>query len=401
MVDIIPTLMLAGRLAGKIGAIGADRVGVGPGASLPDELGLLLDPKVFNRVLAQHHTDALPSSARVRGLERLPIVCPSSNCCNAVFQVEWEEPDPKLPTRIFAKLPGEPTLTRAFCNLVHAWEMECRFCTYVATEMPIRVPTVYAVARAGSRFVLLLEDLGQDPHVSLFDNRDMAEGTSLEVARRCLETLAKFHGHFSGRDADEQEELVPAALHPFRSERGRHLNLALNAAAIEPCRRKAPESFTASLAHSCRSVLEVWDSTCERWYGRPLTLIHGDSHLGNFFVDGPRMGMLDFQAVQWAPGMRDVQYFLINSLDHDLLALHERDLVTHYAEAVSREGAPLPPEDAWEEYRAFSIQTLQTLVVSLGLGGLTEKEEVVRTLLRRAGGAVERLDFAGWLHHDA
>ena len=31
-------------------------------------------------------------------------------------------------------------------------------------------------------------------------------------------------------------------------------------------------------------------------------LIHGDSHLRNLFVTGDRMGMLDWQAAQWAKG---------------------------------------------------------------------------------------------------
>jgi hypothetical protein len=37
------------------------------------------------------------------------------------------------------------------------------------------------------------------------------------------------------------------------------------------------------------------------------------------------------------------------------------------------------------------------MVVSLGLGGLTERDEIVRTTLRRAGAAAERLEFRRWL----
>ena len=38
-----------------------------------------------------------------------------------------------------------------------------------------------------------------------------------------------------------------------------------------------------------------------------------------------------------------------------------------------------------------------TAAVSLGLGGLIEREAVVRTVLERSAAAVERLRFADWL----
>lgn len=38
------------------------------------------------------------------------------------------------------------------------------------------------------------------------------------------------------------------------------------------------------------------------------------------------MGMIDFQAAQWGKGIRDVQYFLIDSLPTEVLAEHEQAL---------------------------------------------------------------------------
>ena len=70
------------------------------------------------------------------------------------------------------------------------------------------------------------------------------------------------------------------------------------------------------------------------------------------------MGMLDFQAVHWSKGMRDVQYFLINSLAPDVLAQHESSLIDHYLAALARRGIAQGSERAREDYRAFSFQTL-------------------------------------------
>jgi hypothetical protein len=107
--------------------------------------------------------------------------------------------------------------------------------------------------------------------------------------------------------------------------------------------------------------------------------------------------MLDFQAVHWAKGMRDVQYLLINSLASDVLARHESSLIDHYGAELGRHGITLDPERAREDYRALSFQTLLTAAVSYGLGGLVEREAVVRTVLARSAAAVERLRFADWL----
>ena len=64
----------------------------------------------------------------------------------------------------------------------------------------------------------------------------------------------------------------------------------------------------------------------------------------------------------------------------ELLAQHERELVAFYAEESTRLGAPLSTEEAWEQYRGFSFQTLMTAVVSLGLGSFTDSDAVIRAI---------------------
>ena len=107
--------------------------------------------------------------------------------------------------------------------------------------------------------------------------------------------------------------------------------------------------------------------------------------------------MIDFQAAQWGKGIRDVQYFLIDSLPAEQLAEHEQELVRYYTEQLGLHGMTLSFDDAWEQYRAYSFQTLMTIVVSLGLGPLTEKDLLMEEITRRAVAACERVDFRGWL----
>jgi len=102
--------------------------------------------------------------------------------------------------------------------------------------------------------------------------------------------------------------------------------------------------------------LARWDDLIDYWYAEPQTLVHGDSHLGNLFEvaapEGARMGMLDFQAVHWSRGIRDVQYFLIDSLAPDVLARHESSLIDHYIAELARRGIALDPSALRADYRA-------------------------------------------------
>ena len=95
--------------------------------------------------------------------------------------------------------------------------------------------------------------------------------------------------------------------------------------------------------------------------------------------------------------MRDVQYFMINSLEPDMLVAHERDLIGVYCDELAHCGVELGRDDAFQQYRAFSFQTLLVGVVPLGLGNLTERDSTVLAITRRSAAAVERLEFREWL----
>jgi hypothetical protein len=109
------------------------------------------------------------------------------------------------------------------------------------------------------------------------------------------------------------------------------------------------------------------------------------------------MGMIDFQGMHWCRGIRDVQYFLINSIEPELLAAHENELIDFYVDELAGRGVSLSPKDAREQYCAYSFQTLMVALTSIGLGTLTERNETVRTILRRSVAGIERQNFSAWL----
>ncbi len=373
------------------------------GLSLPRTPEALTRAGTVDALLRDYAPTGAPVLPRVAAARLAGVDFESSNCRNFLIELDYAErgTEAAAPRTLYAKLPSDSLATRLFAGALGFWALECTFCERVAAQVPIRVPRVYAVARRGARFVLLLENLRESPGVRLFNNRDMAAGTTPERARLCLSAFAELHAAFHGWSPERREALLPIALHLFLAPRQRAITRALNAAAIGPAQRAAPELFPPEIAALCRRALERWDALLAFWYREPLTLVHGDSHVANCFEyatpSGPRMGMLDFQAVHWSKGIRDVQYFLIHSLEPEVLAVHEDALIDHYLAELARFGVSLDPAETREQYRAFSFQTLMVGAVSIGLGTLTEREATVRTVLRREVAAIRRLRFGDWL----
>lgn len=375
------------------------------GASLPSTPEAIVRDGVVDSLLGRHAPAGSPLLPRVESARLPGVDFESSNCRNFLIELDYADPSAAAtagaPRTLYVKLPTEVFATRLFAGALGFWDLECTFCERLASQVPIRVPRVHAVVRRGARFVLLLENLRELPGVRLFINRDMAAGTTPAQARLALSAFAEMHAHFHGWSPERREALLPIAMHPTLIPRKTAITLAMNRAAIRPAQRAAPDLFPPEIADLCRRAFDRWPALMDFWYRGPLTLVHGDSHLANTFEyatpEGPRAGLLDFQAVHWSKGIRDIQYFLINSLEPDLLARHEEELIDHYLAESARFGVRLDPAETREQYRAFSFQTLMVGLVSIGLDTLTERAETVRTVLRREVAAIRRLRFAEWL----
>lgn len=392
------------RAGVALGRIALDRVHEARGRSLPRTPQQLADPRVLNDLLTRHAPSGATPLPRVRRAHLSGVAFDSSNCTNFLLEVELDGDPAGAPRTIYAKMPPPELATRAFANAMGFWEAEVLFCQRLASRVPVATPRVYAAAHRGARFVLLLENLHERPGTQLFVNRDMAAGSTPELSRRCLESFARLHAAFWNLPAAERESLLPLRLHAHLAPGARARSRALAQAAIAPTHRKAPDLFRAEHVALCRRALAKWDRLVDAWFAEPLTLVHGDSHLANCFehpsADRPgetAIGLIDFQGVHWGQGVRDVQYHLIDSLEPDVLAGCERALVDDYVAVLRQHGVELDRERAWTQYRALSLQTLVVAMVSLGLGSLTEREETMRTVLRRSVAAIERLAFGDWL----
>jgi aminoglycoside phosphotransferase (APT) family kinase protein len=135
--------------------------------------------------------------------------------------------------------------------------------------------------------------------------------------------------------------------------------------------RKMPDEFARAcvFVHTRRERLE------DLWAQGQRTLVHGDPHLGNLFFDADRVGLLDWQVIQRAPGMKDVSYFLCNSLRTELRREHERDLIRHYLETLEGLGVGAPGfDEAWYQHRIFALYSWLAATFTAAATGLQDAD---------------------------
>jgi hypothetical protein len=138
------------------------------------------------------------------------------------------------------------------------------------------------------------------------------------------------------------------------------------------------------------ALLDAYTRIATRSPGAGWTIVHGDAHVGNTFLDGAgRACLLDWQVTQYGPWAIDVGYHIASALEPDVRAANERDLLGHYLDALGAAGVTTVPalDVAWDEYR-------MGLVHGFFLWGITQyvRPEVIAQLLRRLGTAADELD---------
>lgn len=363
---------------------------------LPEDV---VEPHFLNQLLQQYGIANYQSLTGIAAAKLLDIQSISSNCDNRVIELEYAVGSTPGPKTMFLKMPVQSLATRVFMGTIMSWELECEFYRRVAPLLPIRTPMPYAMANRGSRMIMLMENLHEDESVTLHTNPQMLQGPDMNTVKRCLGTLASIHAEFHDIEPRRRESLLPTQMQPFTSPVMRAISPMMGKAALSSCLKMDGLELSDEHVVWYEKAIAHWDELVDYWTSGPLTLVHGDSHLGNHFLYGDRAGMLDWQAAQWGKGIRDVQYFLTDSLPAQVLADNEEELVRYYLYELARCGVTLEFDETWFQYRGYSFQTWMTIIVSMGFGAMTEDmDEVMPEIHRRCIASIDRLELGQWLH---
>jgi thiamine kinase-like enzyme len=121
----------------------------------------------------------------------------------------------------------------------------------------------------------------------------------------------------------------------------------------------------------------------------PWSIIHGDTHVGNVFLDGDRRPrFLDWQTVQRGPWALDISYHIASSLTEPDRRANERELLSLYLDNLRALGIEPPGWDqAWLDYR-------KGVAHGFFMWAITQQVhlEMIQTLLRRLGTAAADFD---------
>ena len=280
---------------------------------------------------------------------------------------------PRGPETLFVKLPPFQEAQRGLVAATDMGRREARFYAALAAELPVRVPRCFFAAYGDepTDYICVLEDL--DAMGCTFP-KDV-EQHAREHGDALVEALARLHAHFweDERFASELSWVPPAM-------RG-----ALGTKLIDQARERFAAELPPIFAELCRLYVEHHERICDLWDEGGSTLIHGDCHTGNQFLDGRRVGLYDWAVISRSPGIRDVAIFLGNSCPPDVRRAEQDGWIRAYRQALVDGGVDAPELDVLEHrLRLGVLYGWVAATATASMGDLWQPLDVGMTAMRGA-----------------
>lgn len=299
---------------------------IDPSGLTPQWLGRILDAPVSS-VEVLDHASATNQRARIRLAYETPGVGPDS---------------------LFVKLAPLDEGHRQMIGAIGMGVREVQFYSDVSGTLDLLVPRCAHADAEGDLFVLLLEDLSF--RGCRFSQGDW--GIGADAAAGALQELARFHARFES--ASERDKVAPWLRDPERGP-GSEATAALMRMVID----QSGDSFPPEYREICELYVLHHAWFHEIWHAGPPTFVHGDLHIGNVFLDGHRVGFIDWGLSRTSTHLHDVSYFLVMSVDIEARRANESELLRTYTGALERAGGvAIDPDEAWQRYRLQASYTV-------------------------------------------
>ena len=317
-------------------------------------------PQDLDAVDAEWLTDRLQTVAPGVSVHSVEVLR-ASDATNFNATLRLVHDSPALPSTVFLKIPPVEPVRRARLDWASMGRREARFYRELAPRVDFRVPGVFVadLDDETGEFLLLLEHIDGERLML----PDPTFGVDVDLVAAALHDFATLHAGF-------EDPLVRNERAPWLGPTGRTSDYGarLLREGIDAGAPLAPQFVRVAEAYiGDRNRLQ------DAWELGPTTVLHGDGHIGNLFVDGsslpPRLGFFDWGLMTVGSPLRDISYFVTMTLDPVVRAAAERDLIETYLAARRELGAAaISSEDAWRWHRVQSayavVASCQAIVVA-------------------------------------
>lgn len=292
------------------------------------------------------------------------------------------------PESVFAKTQGD--FSHRFLHLMTGNLYREALLYGSGIALPLEHPRPYhgSVDRLRLNELVVMEDL-TPRGVVLFD---ATKRLGVDDVASGLRGLAALHSRFWRLSSEKDPALAWAE--PWKATWTFRLTLRRTVGVgIENLR----DSLSTGLASLGAAGMEQWWTRYIRTVSRgPLTLLHGDAHVGNTYrVPGCELGFLDWACVRKGNWAFDVGYFLVSALDVEERRRHDEDLVEEYRRALDVPVEDRPTRDqAWLRYRS-SIPYGLAVWLATASSVNYQSHAICSNLVQRFGCAFEDLDTPG------
>lgn len=341
---------------------------------VPRTLTDLLSPTWLTEALAPRFpgikvTDVAPG----------PVV--SRMATNASFRIECEG---GVPEGLSPVLWGKGYFSEVGWPVRQSGYSEVSFYRHLAARSGVRtLRCVYAdVDPETEHGVVITEDV-------LLQGATFLDATSAytpDLAAESLSQLARLHGATWGDAASGAADWLTPRLDVYAGRRG-----------VAEIRGNFDSEVGAAVPSEVRDAEKLFavylDVIAETVEASPWAVVHGDTHVGNLYLDGTgQPAFVDWQLVQRGPWYLDVGYHLAAVLTVEDRRDNEKELLRHYLDELAAIGVDAPTwDEAWLGIR-------RGIVHGFFLWGITLKVDpaITGTLLHRLGhAAADHEVFAG------
>ncbi len=291
------------------------------------------------------------------------------------------------PQTVVLKLASQDEGSLMVAGVLNMYGREVNFYKDLANDTKARTTHVHHAEHdpETNRFALILD-------FASGQTLDQVVGATREQAEIAIDALADLHADHWMEDRIHSAEWLPRLNTPPIPQA-----IEMSYQAGWPVASELYDDLMDDrLRGFCSNYLDYLPMMTDTLSTDPVTLSHGDFRGENmFFDDDGGITLVDFQLVDRSRGGRDLAYFATQTLDPDLRAEIEVDLVRRYTDRLATDGvADYPFEQAWEDYR---LGTAFAIIYPIVAGGQCDQSdprarELTRAMFQRGARAIGDLN---------